>query len=226
MVRLAGLRLRAARQGRLRADAHARLLPPLSPPLERAGDRARREAAQDRAGADGARRLPVLGLGGERHRHQARLVLLERGRASRSAPRSSRATWPTTATPAPPSASRASPTCTPASACRSRRSSTPNFPHYYRRHEPGETEVEFSAAHGRGARGADPSGRPRHHCRLFRRAGHGRRRGDPAAAGLFREGAGGLAQARHPVRRRRGDLRLCPHRRDVGLVRPTAFGPT
>ena len=34
VVRLARLRLRAARQGRLRADAHARLLPPLSPPLD------------------------------------------------------------------------------------------------------------------------------------------------------------------------------------------------
>ena len=82
VVRLARLRLRAARQGRLRADAQARLLPSLSPPLERAGHRARREAARDRAGADGARRLPVLGLGGERHRHQARLVLLGRGRAA------------------------------------------------------------------------------------------------------------------------------------------------
>ena len=39
VVRVARLRLRAARQGRLRADARARLLPPLPPPLERAGDR-------------------------------------------------------------------------------------------------------------------------------------------------------------------------------------------
>ena len=80
VVRLAGLRLGAARQGRLRADAQARLLPPLSPPLERAGHRARREASRDRARAHGARRLPMLGLGGERHRDQARLVLLGRGR--------------------------------------------------------------------------------------------------------------------------------------------------
>ena len=29
------------------------------------------------------------------------------------------------------------------------------FPHYYRRHEPGETEIEFSDAHGRGARDFD-----------------------------------------------------------------------
>ena len=32
-----------------------------------------------------------------------------------------------------------------ASACRSRRSATPSFPHYYRRHEAGETEEQFSA---------------------------------------------------------------------------------
>ena len=41
VVRVARLRLRAARQGRLRADARARLLSPLSAPLERARGRAR-----------------------------------------------------------------------------------------------------------------------------------------------------------------------------------------
>ncbi len=76
VVRLARFRLRAARQGRLRADAKARLLPPLSPPLDRAGHRAGGSASQDRAGSDGPRHLPMLGVGGERHRNQARLVLL------------------------------------------------------------------------------------------------------------------------------------------------------
>ena len=126
VVRLARLRLRAARQGRLRADARARLLPPVSPPLQRARHRAGREAAGDRAGADGARHLPVLGLGGQRHRHQARLVLLERGRPAAAHQDHRPPVRPITATPARPSACPASPTCTPASICRSRRSSTPS----------------------------------------------------------------------------------------------------
>jgi 4-aminobutyrate--pyruvate transaminase len=49
------------------------------------------------------------------------------------------------------------------------------FPHYYRRHEPGETQTQFSDS-------------------------------------------GGAAQIRHLVRCRRGDLRLCPHRRNVGIA--------
>ena len=100
------------------------------------------------------------------------------------------------------------------------------FPHYYRRHEPGETRDGVLDPHGRGAGDAHPSGRTRDDRRLFRRAGHGRGRRDRSAAGLFREGAGGAAQVRHPVRGRRGDLRLCPHRRDVGLADLCASRPT
>src|SRR4030095_12298371 len=46
---------RAAAKGLSREEAKPRLLLSLAPPLERAGDRARRDAAQDRAGADGTR---------------------------------------------------------------------------------------------------------------------------------------------------------------------------
>ena len=89
--------------------------------------------------------VPVLGLGGQRHRHQARLVLLERRRASRSGPRSSRVAWPITATPARPSACPASRTCTPASACRSHRSSTPSFPTITAVTSRARARTEFSA---------------------------------------------------------------------------------
>src|SRR5262249_410746 len=53
VVRFARLRLRAARQSRLRADAKPRLLPSLSPPLERARHCACRDAARNRARAHG-----------------------------------------------------------------------------------------------------------------------------------------------------------------------------
>src|SRR6266702_1798269 len=67
VVRLARLFIRSARQSRLRADAMSRLLSPLSPSLERTGDRAGGGATQNRAGADGPRAISVFGLGGERY---------------------------------------------------------------------------------------------------------------------------------------------------------------
>ena len=70
--------------------------------------------------------------------------------------------------------------------------------------------------HGGSAGCADPGRRAGHHRRVLCRAGDGRGRRDHAAQGLLRENPGGPEEIRHPVRRRRGDLRLCPHRRDVG----------
>ena len=218
VVRIARLRLRAARQGRLRADAQARLLPPLPPPLERAGDRAGREAARDRAGADGPRRLPMLGLGGERHRHQARLVLLGRGRQAAAHARSSPAAWPITATPARRSASPASRTCTPASACRSRPFKHTEFPHYYRRHEPGESETAFSTRMAQALDALIQAEGPDTIAAFFAEPVMGAGGAIVPPEGYFEQDPGGAAQIRHPVCRRRGDLRLCAHRRDVGLA--------
>src|SRR5256886_2008496 len=82
VVRVAGIWPRAARPGRRRADAQARLLPSVSASLERTGRRAGGNASQNCARAHGAGRVPVLGLGGERYRRQARLVLLECRRAA------------------------------------------------------------------------------------------------------------------------------------------------
>ena len=82
----------------------------------------------------------------------------------------------------------------------------------------GRDRARVFGPHGRGARDSHPGGRARHHRRLFRGACHGRRRGDCSAGGLFREGPGGPAPARYSLRRRRGDLRLCAHRRNVGLA--------
>ena len=225
MVRLARLRLRAARQGRLRADARARLLPPLSPPLERARHPAGREAARDRAGADGARDLPVLGLGGQRHRHQARLVLLERGRPA-AAHQDHRP---------PDGLSRQHLRGgQPVRQARHARRLRPAVRALQAHRVPallppprgGRERGAVLRPHGRGA-GEDDRGRgARHHRRLLRRAGDGRGRRHHAAQGLLREDPGGPQEIRHPVRRRRGDLRLCPHRRDVGLRRPSASSPT
>ena len=90
------------------------------------------------------------------------------------------------------------------------------FPHYYRRHEAGRERGGVLHAHGGGAGEDDRRRRARHHRGVLRRAGDGCGRGDHAAQGLFREDPGGAQEVRHSVRRRRGDLRVCAHRRDVG----------
>ena len=71
---------------------------------------------------------------------------------------------------------------------------------------------------------ADPARRSRHGRRLLRRAGDGRRRRDRAAGDLLRPHPADPAEVRHPVRRRRGDLRLRPHRQHVRVadVQPAA----
>ena len=91
-------------------------------------------------------------------------------------------------------------------------------PHYYRGAQPGESEEAFADAPRRQARAADPARRSRHGRRLLRRAGDGRGRRDHAAGDLFRPDPADAAEVRHPVRRRRGDLRLRPHRQHVRLA--------
>ena len=77
---------------------------------------------------------------------------------------------------APRSASRASPTCTPISACRSPISGTPSSRTTTACMHDGESEEAVRHPHGRCAGGADHRGRPRHGRRLHRRAGDGRGR--------------------------------------------------
>ena len=127
VVRLARLCLGTAGESRVRADAQARLLP--SVPRHDARDRGRSggETAVHRAGADEQGAVPVLRVGGERYGAQAGLVLPRTRSASRRSARSSAGRWRITAAPRPRSARRASRTCTPISACRSRASCTPNI---------------------------------------------------------------------------------------------------
>ncbi len=181
VVRVAGLRLRAAGQGRLRADARARLLPPLSPPLQRARHRARREAARDRAGADGARRLPVLGLGGQRHRHQARLVLLARQVGE---PQRTKIIARQYGLPRQHLRRRQ-----PVRQARHARGLRPAVRQLQAHRVPallpppraGRERGAVLRPHGRGAGDADRGGRARHHRGLLRRAGDGRGRRHHAA---------------------------------------------
>ena len=83
VVRLARIQRRAAREGRLRADEHPRLLPHVSSQLELELHRPCRAAPRDRPRADVESAIPVLGLRGERRRHQAHLVLPQRARPAR-----------------------------------------------------------------------------------------------------------------------------------------------
>ena len=76
-------------------------------------------------------------------------------------------------------------------------------------------------APGRRARAADPRRRPRDGRRLLGRAGDGCGRRRRAAGRLLGKDPGRAAEVRHPARRRRGDLRLRPHRQHVRLPRPT-----
>ena len=78
----------------------------------------------------------------------------------------------------------------------------------------------------RESRAADPARGPRHGRRVLRRAGDGRRRRDRAAGDLLRPRAADPEEVRHPVRRRRGDLRLRPHRPHVRSRRPSTCSPT
>ena len=76
VVRLARLlRKRADRARRLRPNAQARLLSHVPASGARGEHRPRRKAHPDRSGADVEGAVPVLGLGGQRYRDQARLVL-------------------------------------------------------------------------------------------------------------------------------------------------------
>ena len=67
------------------------------------------------------------------------------------------------------------------------------------------------------ARGEDRRNRPREGRRLHRRAGAGRRRRDRAAGHLLARDPAHLRRVRHPAGRRRGHLRLRPHRPVVRL---------
>ena len=89
-------------------------------------------------------RLPVLGFGGERHRDQARLVLLGRGRTSRNAPRSSPARWRYHGNTCAAVSLSGKPDMHAGFGLPFAPFKHTEFPHYYRRHEPGESEREFS----------------------------------------------------------------------------------
>ncbi len=90
------------------------------------------------------------------------------------------------------------------------------YPHYYRLHEDGESEEQFATRMADALETLIIARRSRHGRRLHCRAGNGCGRRADAAAHLLGEDAGGAAQIRRAVHRRRGDLRLRPHRQHVG----------
>ena len=99
-------------------------------------------------------------------------------------------------------------------------------PHHYRYGKPGESEEEFATRLAESLEAADPARGSRDRGRLHRRAGDGRRRRHPPARDLFREDPEGPQEARRAADRRRGDLRLRPHRQHVRLRDLSASSPT
>ena len=91
VVHGARLRQRGAGRGGSDADAQAFLRAPVHRQEPRSGDRARREAERDRAGADLESVLLQFGIGGERHPDQARLVHEQCARPAATRKRSSAA---------------------------------------------------------------------------------------------------------------------------------------
>ena len=215
VVRVARLCVGAAGAGGVRADAQAWLLPSVS--RHDAGERGRSggETIVDRAGADEQGAVPMLRLRGERYRDQAGVVLPRRDRQAGKAQdhrpahgvsrqhlgldlgvgqaRHARRFRP--AVPGVPA--HRIPALLPPPRNRRKRGTV--------RH-----------AHGRRAGTTDPARGSGNLRRLHRRAGDGRGRRDRAASHLLGEDAGGHSQIRHAVHRRRGDLRVRPHRQHVG----------
>ena len=213
----AGLQQRAAGDGGLRADEAAAVLSRLQPALPRARHQPRREAEGDGAGRDVEGVLRQLRLRGQRHRHQDGVVHEQC---------------------AGPAAEEEDRLAHQGLSRRHRGGGEPDRPAHQppllrpadRRHPAHELPALLPLRPGRrergavrhalrrGARGADHQGRRRRPGRRHDlRAGDGRRRRDRAAQGLLREDPGGVPQVRHAVHRRRGDLRLRPHRQRLGL---------
>ncbi len=90
-------------------------------------------------------------------------------------------------------------------------------PHFYKDGAPGESEEAFATRRAEEPRRPDPEGRAGYDRGLLRRAGDGRGRRHRAAGDLLGQDPGGPEEIRHPAGRRRGDLRLRPHRQDVRL---------
>ena len=125
VVHGARLRQRRAGRGRARADAAPLLLAPVRRPQPRAGHRAGREDQGHVAGPDLQGVLHQLGLGGQRHADQDRLVLQQRdGAPEEEEDHLAPARLPRHHHRARP-ACRGSRCSTPTSTCRWRASSTP-----------------------------------------------------------------------------------------------------
>ena len=88
-------------------------------------------------------------------------------------------------------------------------------PHHWRYADTGRERGGLCRPARLEPRPADPARGPRDRRRLHRRAGDGRGRRHRAPRHLFPENPTGAAQARRADDRRRGDLRLRPHRRHV-----------
>ncbi len=226
VVHLAWLRQPRIDRGGHPADGAAVLHPYLRRQEPRAGNRRRREAEGNRAdsGLEGV--LHLVGVGGQRQPDQARVVLQQCARPAaeeedhqphpRLSRRHHRLGEP----------HRACRTITATSTCRSTGCCIPRA-----------RTTTASARPARARRISPPASPPiwmqliqkegaGHRRRLHRRAGDGRWRRHRAAEGLLREDPGGARQIRHPVHRRRSDLRLWPHRQHVRLADVRHRSPT
>ncbi|CAA9307081.1 MAG: Aminotransferase, class III, partial [uncultured Microvirga sp.] len=210
---------RGADRGGRRADAQAALHASVLGPQPRPGDRAGRKAEGDRSGPNLKSVLHGVGLGGERHAGEARLVHEQRAR----------------------------PTAEEEDHCASEglsrghgRGRLPHRPagepHRFRpadrQHPPHLLPAPLPLRRARrerdgllrptrsGTRGNDPAGRARHGRGLHRRTGDGGGRRDHAAGRLFSGHSGRVRPLRHAVHRRRGDLRFRAARRHVRLGGP------
>ncbi len=211
------LRQRGAGRDRARADVAAVLHAPVRRAQPRAGHRAGREDQGHLARARLQGVLHQLGLGGQRHADQDRLVLQQRARPAQ-AQEDHR----------PPARLSRHHRCggQPLGArrvpCRFRSADRGRAAHRL----PAPLEIRRSRRKRGGLRqprrpqprGPDRARGAGHDRRLHRRAGDGRGRRAHSARHLLREGAGRAGQARHRLHRRRGDLRLWPHRQLVGLA--------
>ena len=217
VVRVARLFRAPARGGRLQADVRAAVLSQLR--RQGARDQHRARGATDRHGARGHGQGAVreFGVRGERHGDQARLVRQQCARppaeeedhlaAARLPRRHHRQREPHRARLRPHRfrpADRAHP--------------AHRLPVLLSRRAAGRERGGVRRAARRESRAADPARGSRHRRRVLRRAGDGRRRRDRAAGDLLRPRAADPEEVRHPVRRRRGDLRLRPHRQHVRVA--------
>ena len=212
---------------RLQADARAAVLQQLLPVHDAAGHRARAHPEGSDAAAVQSRFLHGLGQRGERHAAPAGAPLLAAARISPSAT-SIISRWNGYHGSTIAGASLGG--MKPMHEQLGPDGALPGIVHINQPYWFGEggdlTPAEFGLALRARARSEDPGGRPAPRRRVHRRAGAGRRRPGHPAGDLLAGNPAHRRQVRNPVRLRRGDLRLRPHRASGSAANTTARART